>query len=641
MKTFDERKQSVQNHMRMIRRRRRKVFSITLSATLTLAVFMTVLFVPYDTTPPDVSKYAGSEYYGLIQKLNAATYQKPEHKNRFQALGDFFEGLLPVAKDEASGEVAPHMMNAPTKAPTYDGGTLEENPDQYHETTDNQVAGVIESDIIKRSDKYIYYLREHTLYIYSINGFDSCLVGEYSIDPYLFMGDKEDPNEIRYSGMYEMYLSQDCKTITVVARCYHSKQGSQTMLLNLDVADPANVRVKDYACFDGYYLSSRLVDGQILLSYQYNLNEDQIDFDDPATYVPRYEVNGNEELIGSGNIVCPEDPAVARYTVLCMVSGEDLQVTGSVALMDYNTDMYVSADAVYLMRSYPKKIPYEENGNGWYKNILMTEITGVSYGAEGLQILGTAQLEGSVKDQYSMDQHEGILRVVTSTSVTTVKEYRNGNSSGISRVNTMRNVNLYCVDLSTWQIRASVLGFAPEGEDAQSVRFDGAHAYVCTAEVITMTDPVYFFDLSDLDHITYTDTGTIEGYSTSLIQLGDGYLLGIGYGDNRDMLKLEVYAQQDGKVVSVCDYQLQAVFSSDNKAYFIDRERDLIGLGILTYENGRQFSYILLHFDGTQLVQVLKSPMAGNVDHCRAVLVNDFFYILGSDKTDFYIKKFG
>ena len=39
------------------------------------------LFTPYDTTPPDVSQYSDSEYYPIIEKLNALTYQKPRYKS--------------------------------------------------------------------------------------------------------------------------------------------------------------------------------------------------------------------------------------------------------------------------------------------------------------------------------------------------------------------------------------------------------------------------------------------------------------------------------------------------------------------------------------------------------------------------------
>jgi hypothetical protein len=36
-----------------------------------------VLFIPFNTNPPDVSQYADSEYYSVIESLNALTFQKP------------------------------------------------------------------------------------------------------------------------------------------------------------------------------------------------------------------------------------------------------------------------------------------------------------------------------------------------------------------------------------------------------------------------------------------------------------------------------------------------------------------------------------------------------------------------------------
>ena len=137
------------------------------------------------------------------------------------------------------------------------------------------------------------------------------------------------------------------------------------------------------------------------------------------------------------------------------------------------------------------------------------------------------------------------------------------------------NANLYCISLESFDVIASVEGFAPEGENVHSVRFDGTAAYVCTAvsTKVQVLDPVFFFDLSDLNNITYKDTGTIEGMSTSLIHYGDGYLIGIGNGvyngnDSREVLKIEVYKENGDVVVPICKYDLMPVqFSDEYKAY--------------------------------------------------------------------------
>jgi uncharacterized secreted protein with C-terminal beta-propeller domain len=258
----------------------------------------------------------------------------------------------------------------------------------------------------------------------------------------------------------------------------------------------------------------------------------------------------------------------------------------------------------------------------------MTEITGISYAGESLETLGTITLEGSVKDQYSMDQYDGILRVVTSTVVTGFKETFFGEFASVTTNWRERNVNLYCVDLTDWTVKASVIGFAPAGEEATAVRFDGVDAYVCTAEVITLTDPVYFFDLSDLENITYTDTGIIDGFSTSLIQLGDGYLLGIGYDDDRK-LKLEIYEETEKGVVSVCDLEAYVSFSEEYKSYFIDRENNLIGLAICSW-NGYQ-EYLLIHFDGYKLKQIASAKCGGDLSAVRADVIDGYLYVLSTE----------
>ena len=630
MKTFDDRRKSVEAHMERIKHKRRKTVTVVTSLCLAVAVLSAVLFIPYDTTPPSVAMYAGSEYYTVIQRLNEATYQKPKYKNNFEALGNLLGDLSVFGmKAEAPGAASPDIM-MPTGSPNYGivNGFGNENstdvPDngQYEETTDNQVAGVIETDLMKRSDKYIFYLCGMELSVYSIAGEDSQLIGSFTLKREI----KGEKNYTYYNSA-EMFLSQDCSTVTVLASGYIDTKGSFTALINLDVSDPANIIVENEVIFSGSYLSARMVDGNILLAYNYSVRKNDIDFSDPSTYVPQYGTPENMTCIPAENIVCPGEVTSTRYTVICKVSGDTLEVEGSTALLSYSQGLYVSEDTIYATHSYSHK--NSEVFNNEYKQTAMTEITGISYSGESLEILGTIALEGSVKDQYSMDQHEGILRVVTSTAVTGFVETFFGEYASVSRDVTERNVNLYCVDLTNWMVKASVIGFAPAGEEATSVRFDGVNAYVCTAEVITATDPVYFFDLSDLDNITYTDTGIIDGFSTSLIQLGDGYLLGIGYDENRS-LKIEVYEETEKGVVSVCVYERGASFSEDYKSYFIDREKDLIGLAIKEW-GAKEAEYVLLHFDGYKLNVYLTAECDGSLSAVRADIIDGYLYVLSSE----------
>lgn len=631
MKTFDERRKSVNEYVTKIKARRRRTAIMATSICLAVAVLSAVLFIPYNTTPPDVSMYADSEYYAVIQQLNLATYQKPRYKNTFHAVTDTVASLFATFGKANAG-------SAP--GDRYDGGPMDEPMAQsplapgasnelyegvgnYEETTDNQVAGVIEADIIKRSDRYIYYLRGWKLSVYRIAGKDTKLVGTYLVER-----ESKDRGEYRYYDGMEMFLSQDCTTITLLISGYSVSFGRHTKLVNLDVTNPAAITQKNEVLFNGALISVRMVQNEILLAYNYGVVNRNVDFADPSTYVPQYGTPENMQCISADNIVCPGKVTGARYTVLCKVDGSTLEVKGATALLSYSQGLYVSEDTIYAAHGYTQK--NSETYNNEYKQTAMTEITGVSYAGEGLDILGTVTLEGSIKDQYSMDQHDGILRVVTSTAVTEFRETFYGEYTSVTRDVTERNVNLYCVDLSDWQVEASVIGFAPAGEEASSVRFDGKNAYVCTAEVITATDPVYFFDLSDLSNITYTDTGIIDGYSTSLIQLGDGYLLGIGYGEDGGNLKIEIYEETEKGVESVCAYEHEGLFSQSYKSYFIDREKNLVGLPIrflVPGESNFTTQYILLHFDGYQLNVVKTMDCGGDLSAVRAVLIDGYFYV--------------
>ena len=154
-----------------------------------------------------------------------------------------------------------------------------------------------------------------------------------------------------------------------------------------------------------------------------------------------------------------------------------------------------------------------------------------------------------------------------------------------------------------------------------------------------MSDPVFFFDLTDLDNITYKDTGTIEGFSTSLVNFGNGKLLGIGRA-NWNTFKVEIYEETDKGVTGFCKYKLQnANYSTIYKSYYIDRENQLIGLGINTYNlnGGQQQRYIVLYFDGYNLVEVANISLNGEAELQRGVYVNGYMYMFGEN--DFKVKK--
>ena len=244
----------------MIKPQRNKAF---LSAVAACACFALIacslwLFIPFKTTPPDVSQYADSEYYGVIQKLNALTFEQPKYKNNAQK-------LLAKLKNISFGATKAESATSPE-----DGAELGATG-SYKEITDLQVGGVIEADRIKRSDTHIYYLDGDVLRIYSIEGEDTKEVGSYKLH--------SESNHFSL-GEWEFYLSKDCKTATVVTQ-YYTKNASNpnrhVSLISLDVSCPEKIVKKDEFTVTGAYMSSRNTNGSILLLSEFVIDKNLLE----------------------------------------------------------------------------------------------------------------------------------------------------------------------------------------------------------------------------------------------------------------------------------------------------------------------------------------------------------------------------
>lgn len=615
-------------------KQRNRIIAVAVSLALVVALSL-YLFIPFRDAVSDLSDYKSSAYYPLIETIDdyyLSLRNQTSYKNYFEYYTDMLGGLFAPMKDAAGSAPPPmdNMAGAPEMMP--DGGTGE-----YVENTDNQVEGVIESDLMKMTDKYIFRLGYRIekgengkyssvitlLRVYSIDKEETDVVAEIDLPTF------EDEN-YRYSVYtnHEMYLSTDADTITILKE-YRSSESSQTRLgvIALDVTDVTNITERGKVSIDGSLNTSRLVDGKLILISDYSVAKSRVDYDIPETFVPTVDSGEGREAIGMTDVIYPEEISNTQYTVVTMMDSENLEIFGTKALLNFTSDVYVSKNHLFLSREYTEK-----NGNESHRK---SDIAVLDYTGEELVDKGIITARGWTEDQYSFDEKDGYLRVVTSTLDT--KEWKD--EGGYTRREISESASLYIFSLADNSLAYKVEDFAPQGESATAVRFDGDSCYVCTAVVVTFTDPVYFFDLSDYENITYTDTGVIEGYSTSLIQLGDGFLLGIGE-ENRTYSKVEVFEERDGDVVAVDKYFFEGEYSTEYKSYLIDREKDLFGFGVSYFfneETGKcENMYVLLAFNGYELVEVAKVEMYFNdASRVRAVIIDDYLYITDDTQIKF------
>lgn len=616
-----------------------------------------VILPDYDNQkdlPEELKAYADSEYIDLIYAFYKNRELTPKKENGSYLNGEYryfiprvTTGLLTITDLESE-----FMYREIRGSGGLDLNSGEEGSmlcSSYVETTDNQVKGVTEADLFKRTETHIFYfdIDSRKINVYSIAGSKSQLVSDINLKDYVF-----DTFENFYLG--QLFLSKDGKTLTVLCNSYKMKKSASTgklyidpytLLISFDVSDPENIKENGRFAISGSYSTARVVDGEILLFTEYFMDRAlSDDYSDIEDFVPSINCGDGFALIPADDIIIPDKVTSRSYTIITKLNESDLSFKGSIACLSFSDTVYVSEDKIFLTRLYSNCVEREKDGKMSPCRINMTEITAISYKGEGFRKLGSVCVEGSVKNQYSLDEFNGILRVVTTTRGTRLLTDKylvteEGVYCGVPDGENFRfeniaaNASLYCIDLSNFEIVGEVRDFAPAGETVESVRFDGTNAYVCTAVVVTLTDPVYFFDLSDLNNITYTDTGYIDGYSSSLVDFGEGLLLGIGYGENRSTLKIEVYAEEGDKVVSLASYEVEKVgFSADYKSYYIDRERSLVGLMINKWWGDGGSRYMLLGFDGYKIFNVVSEVYAEYLppEQARATIADNYLYIMAS-----------
>ena len=272
---------------------------------------------------------------------------------------------------------------------------------------------------------------------------------------------------------------------------------------------------------------------------------------------------------------------------------------------------------------------------GWYTVNSTTDggsVTSSAVGSGGTTGSGSS---GSTDSAYetpirpiSYDAGDPTVSRASASTLTSDVRSESSTSATESTAKHTRSASLYCIDIQKMQVVASVLEFAPHGETVQSARFDGDTAYVCTA--IVFSDPVFVFDLSDLKNITYKDTGVIEGYSHSLIELEGGYLLGIGK-TGWSTIKLELYLETEDGLSSVSKIELENTYGTEEyKAHYINREEMIFGFAYQQYGGNDKTVYAVYKIVDGEITVATEI----NIDYkvvfslCRGVYIDGYFYVL-------------
>ena len=393
--------------------------------------------------------------------------------------------------------VIDYLINDSTVNEIALGSPGEDTPDDsgnngngsYMEITDNQIEGIIEGDLAKATDKYLFRLGNHTIYTYSIDGENSSLISTYTI-PYL-------EGEKSYYKYYDMFLSDDGNTLTLFAEHDGGGLYGRTVVTSIDVSDVTNPEEKNRAIINGWSSDVRRIGDQLYVLTNWKFQNNRVDIYKPETYIPSIEYADGRHICETDKIIYPEKLSGLSFKYLTVLDESSLTLSDELAMMVSGTAYFTESSIIFDRQYFKTVTDGDKTTPRCFSDISVLNISG------GLSWKGKFTIKGWAKDQYSFDERDGVLRIVASVS----------DRVGTYSV-TYDSVSFYAYDIESMTQIAAVEEFAPYGEGATAVRFNGDKLYVCTAEIInTFIDPVFFFDLKDYNNITYTDTGYIDGFS--------------------------------------------------------------------------------------------------------------------------------
>ncbi len=284
--------------------------------------------------------------------------------------------------------------------------------------------------------------------------------------------------------------------------------------------------------------------------------------------------------------------------------------------------VYASSDAFYVAVRH-----YADSAYGWFyeEADAIEEATTIhKFALDPASIhttyVGSGPVKGRVLNQFAMDEHEGNLRVATTTGHLPSPDVHN-------------TVAVMTLDEGELVITGMVDHIAPE-EDIRSVRFEGNVGFIVTFK---KTDPLFVLDLSDPTDPKVKGELKIPGYSTYMHMMDATHILSIGY-DADDMgdfawfngLLLQVFDVSDMENPTLLHKHVIGTRGSASDAatnhlafnYFASR--NLLAIPIMVCEGGGNGMYgDQLTFNGLMVFRVTLEggfQLIGGVPHVMPVV---------------------
>lgn len=407
--------------------------------------------------------------------------------------------------------------------------------------TNVQEAGVDEPDTVKTDGRDIYVARAGDVSAIDVRTGKPSLVDSLPLDI-------SGGTELLLHGEHLLVLSRAPQMVPLPGPVTGIRApgpiATGTTLSEIDVSDPARMRLVRTMRLDGRYLTARLVGATVRIVLSTVTRTElpllppgrvapnagtgagaggerttRVGSADAKTWLPRYTVRSPRgavtrqgALVGCKQILRPPtDAGFGLTTVVTIDLDKGLEPVDSDALAASPRAVYASRSSLYVATDGFSGIPVRgvpTTNETTIHRFDITSPTRTVYRASG-------RVPGVLLDQWSLSEQDGVLRVAS----TSVPSWTGGpGTESETMVTTLRQEGGALATLG----RVGGLG---RGERVYAVRFEGDTGYVVTFRQV---DPLYTLDLSSPAHPVARGELKIRGYSAYLHPVGPGLLLGIG-----------------------------------------------------------------------------------------------------------------
>lgn len=552
-------------------------------ATL-LLIFLPGLFnlgfnIYLDITMKSTGKLPTVNTYEKLEKLigknrNTKAYRSPV------IIDDVFESSnrksVPISLSADSDSIGSLSTNG-----IKDYFSTSASSSSDYSSTNTQVIGVDEADILKNDGKYIYLIANNKLII----------VEAFPAETMKKLSEVEIEKDYRAIDLYILGDKLFLVTDNYTKNSYYNSDVN-TKINVLDITNRSNPTVVKTFEFTGAYSSSRKIGDRVYVFSNMGVKKSY------GTYMlPKYrenDVSSFNEVSLSDVQYIPND----NYTSFSQIFVFDLAMPlNSPKIVTYlgegANNVYMSYNNLYMAQSrWNKTTIYKFNLNNLYPRF---------------EAKGT--VDGSIINQFAMDEYNSNFRIAT----------------------TKNNVSTVYV-LSDSMYRLGSVGNIARGEQIKSVRFEGERGYVVT---FRNTDPLFVIDLKNARAPKILGELKIPGYSTYLHPYDENHVIGFGYdgtewGTN-GKLKIALFDITDvsspkEKFKETIDASTSELLTN-HKSLLFSKEKDLIAFSVGKYRGnkvGKVYSISLS--DGF----TLRGDINHSTDVDRMLYMDDILYGVSS-----------